>query len=611
MLRTGIALALCCAAALAAASAALQEDAARIVGNWLFRTPEVEIRFEARADGSFTRLMRTAQGEERTAGSYTLEGGVLTVTSDGETTAFQCSFTPAGELTVVGPDGTGIRMVRQDAPAEAAPGGPATGGGALPAAGPGDLATAFPLPPSPNGHIVFTRAIPTRLVAAGIDETVPVQKLFVMHGAGGESRPLIVGEATTGVREARWAWDYSRLVFGSDFRSERSALVGDIFGCAADGTPAVRITGNELRGPAPRGYGAITGLIQDNTKSRQWQIDKPSSVINITAQGAGVVVHPGELQDIDIVNPDTQEKLRQESMRRFYIPHVAAGDQVWVKIWVSNTMGHLTFCQVRPGEVTDIGNVGVNECNYAASKPSLTPDGRYVVGMGQILSVDPNAKSNVAGVETTLGQVGGAEGICVIDAASGMLLASVDALKMGMLSAKDPALGPDGRSIACAAGEPSLENLTILDLQDVLAGRPQPRVLVKGERLWPSEQTFFRTWNLGCTAPAWSPDGTRLAFCRFAMGENVMGDLWIVNADGSGLRQLTKVAQNQIASQPCFSPDGQRIAFTLVTGKSNPLMIEQLITLQITADIWSIGADGSDPKQLTTDGISAEPAWGR
>lgn len=596
-------LSLALVALLCAAAGALgqDDDATRIVGSWLFRSPELELRFEAKPDGSFTRHMRTQQGAQNSVGTYRAKGGVLEVTADGETTSFRMRFTDQGELEIVAEDGTGIRLARQDAPPTGAP----LGGG-----GPGALVPAFPLAPAPGGHIVFTRGVMTRLVAGGLDESIPIQKLFVMDAAGGNARPLIFGEATTVVKEARWTWDYTHLAFSSDFHSERSALVHDAFVCAADGSPAIRITGNELKGPAPKGYGAITGLIQDNTKSREWAIDKPSSVINITAQGSGVIVHPGELTDIDIVNPDTQEKLRQETMRRFYIPHVAAGDQVWVKVWVSQNMGHLTFCQVRPGEVTDIGNLQVNECNYAASKPSLTPDGRYCVGMGSILSVDPNAKTNVAGVETTLGQAGGAEGITVCDVATGALVASVDALKMGLLSAKDPALGPDGQSIACSAGEPSLGNLTILNLADILAGKPQPRMLVKGERIWPSEQTLFKTWNIGCTAPAWSPDGRQIAFCRFVMSEDVMGDLWVVNADGSGLRQLTKVAPNQIATQPCFSPDGKRIAFTLVTGRSNPMKIEQLLTLQFTADIWTMGADGSNPTRLTTDGMSAEPAWG-
>ena len=53
-------------------------------------------------------------------------------------------------------------------------------------------------------------------------------------------------------------------------------------------------------------------------------------------------------------------------------------------------------------------------------------------------------------------------------------------------------------------------------------------------------------------APAWSPDGSRIAFVR-------SGDLWIMNSDGSNAVQRTFT---QDADNPTWSPDGTRIAFT-------------------------------------------------
>ncbi len=588
-----------------------------IVGSWLTRADGFELRFEARPDGTFTRVMRTAEGEETTTGTYELERGILTVTGeDGEVVRFHCAFQGPDTITILADDGTGVRMERQ-APAQpggAQPGvGAQPGGPALPGAGqtPGALAPPFPLPAAPGGRIVFTKAVMTRLIAGGMDETAPFSKLFVMGADGSNPQPFLFGDATTTVREPHWTWDYSRLAFSSDYQSERSACVHDSFFCATDGSPAVRITGNELRGPAPLGYGAVMGLIQDNTKSDQWQLDRPSAAINITAQGANAIVHPGELENIDIVNKDTQDKLREESMRRFYIPHVAAGQNVWVKVWVNRNMGHLLFCNVQPGEVTDVGNAQVNECNYASSRPNITPDGRYCVGMGQILSTDPNAKTNAAGVETNMAQTGGAESITVTDMATGTLIASVDPLKMRAISAKDPAIGPDGRSVACSVGEPMLENLTILDLQGIIGGNPQPRVLVQGERIFPSELNGFQTANIACVGPAWSPDGSTIAFTRFVMGtENITGDVWLVGADGGGLRQLTRVAPNQLACQPCFSPDGSHVAFTVLTGKLGAFKIEHLLLMQFTADIYSMAVDGANLRQLTMDGVSTEPAWG-
>lgn len=63
--------------------------------------------------------------------------------------------------------------------------------------------------------------------------------------------------------------------------------------------------------------------------------------------------------------------------------------------------------------------------------------------------------------------------------------------------------------------------------------------------------------------PAWSPDGEQIAFTD----TTARGDLWVMNADGSGLRKLTDSrpftsgSPNYGARQPAWSPDGRTIAF--------------------------------------------------
>jgi Tol biopolymer transport system component len=56
--------------------------------------------------------------------------------------------------------------------------------------------------------------------------------------------------------------------------------------------------------------------------------------------------------------------------------------------------------------------------------------------------------------------------------------------------------------------------------------------------------------------PVWSPDDKRIAFCSNRSGKY---EIWIINADGSGLQQLTQVAGAQVVS-PVWSPDGARLA---------------------------------------------------
>jgi Tol biopolymer transport system component len=54
--------------------------------------------------------------------------------------------------------------------------------------------------------------------------------------------------------------------------------------------------------------------------------------------------------------------------------------------------------------------------------------------------------------------------------------------------------------------------------------------------------------------PAWSPDGTRLAFSRYRDG---FDGLWVVNSDGTGLALLH---DHLALGQPAWSPDGRLIA---------------------------------------------------
>lgn len=581
-----------------------------IVGEWLFQSDEVTVRFEASPDGTFQQTTRTAEGTETYSGTFTLTDDRLSLrTEDGNVIELRCQMVDNDTIQVTDEEGNGLEFVRQKPDGPAGPGRATEGQGGvpLPRNGPGDLVPMGALEPSAGGHIVFTRLVPLAVaggVAGGVGPAAPIPKLFVMSGEGGSAEPFLVGEAVTSLKEPRWSGSYAHLAFTSDFRTERSALLTDCFVCPTGGTPAVRITGNELKGPAPAGYGAITGIIVDSAPDIVSETGLTLGGIHITAQGALGISHPGQAPPD--AGQDVREALRQEP-RRFVIPHVAAGNSVWVKIWVNTNIGRVFTCPVKAGEVTDLGKVTVNEATFAASKPSVTPDGRYCVGMSVVNASDSTTRAQTGG----LGRTGGSASLSIFDVNTGATVAQVSPEQLGVTSIVGPVVSPDGRSIACGIGQPTMESLVILSLAEVLAGAPRPRLVVPGERLLPSPQTMGRAWLVGCGSIAWSPEGQRLAFCRSWMSEDVTGDLWIVNADGSGLTQLTHVAANQMALNPTFSPDGRRLAFTLITGLSSPLKIEHLMTRRYQSDIYTIGLDGSPAVQLTNDGVSCEPAWGR
>lgn len=58
--------------------------------------------------------------------------------------------------------------------------------------------------------------------------------------------------------------------------------------------------------------------------------------------------------------------------------------------------------------------------------------------------------------------------------------------------------------------------------------------------------------------PAWSPDGKRIAFASDREGRD--DSIYVMNADGTGLRKLTGGIAN--TESPRWSPDGKKIAYT-------------------------------------------------
>ena len=91
--------------------------------------------------------------------------------------------------------------------------------------------------------------------------------------------------------------------------------------------------------------------------------------------------------------------------------------------------------------------------------------------------------------------------------------------------------------------------------------------------------------------PAWSPDGTRIAFTSYRHNRN---EIFVMNADGSNQQQLTATPDD---NTPVWSPDSTRIAF--VSWRSG------------TQQIFVMNADGTNQTNITNTaaGQNAEAAW--
>lgn len=99
--------------------------------------------------------------------------------------------------------------------------------------------------------------------------------------------------------------------------------------------------------------------------------------------------------------------------------------------------------------------------------------------------------------------------------------------------------------------------------------------------------------------PVWSPDGTQIAFVRDDLshvaddGVSWTNDIFVMNADGSNLRQITTT--RGLDNDPSWSPDGKRILFSS-EGAPQPSEEPQPDNPN---DIFVINVDGSGLTNLT------------
>jgi Tol biopolymer transport system component len=148
------------------------------------------------------------------------------------------------------------------------------------------------------------------------------------------------------------------------------------------------------------------------------------------------------------------------------------------------------------------------------------------------------------------------------------------------------AWAPDGRTIAFAAYDGQSNRIFVIN-----ADGSRKRAL---------------THKITETFMSWSPDARKIAFFD--------GAISVVNADGSGLRRL---ARNVAFHGPSWSPDGRKLIFVRLrhpkkirpaTGTPPPPSPSP------AADLWVVNADGSGQRNLTrtpttSDGWAA--TWAR
>jgi TolB protein len=107
-----------------------------------------------------------------------------------------------------------------------------------------------------------------------------------------------------------------------------------------------------------------------------------------------------------------------------------------------------------------------------------------------------------------------------------------------------PAWSPDGTRIAYVSFE---EGRSIVFIHNLVDGTRRVLAAYDGIN----------------SAPTWSPDGKRLAL---ALSKDGISQIYVMDADGSGVTRITN--SNAIDTEPSFSPDGKYVLFTSDRGGS-------------------------------------------
>jgi Tol biopolymer transport system component len=125
----------------------------------------------------------------------------------------------------------------------------------------------------------------------------------------------------------------------------------------------------------------------------------------------------------------------------------------------------------------------------------------------------------------------------------------------------DPSWSPDGRRIVFASDRDGNAETYIMNADganqqvEACLNRPTEIYIMNADG---TNQRRLTSNSAASREPCWSPDGQKIAFCSVRRGPGIAG-IYTINTDGSGLERIND--DSRTGEYPSWSPDGKKIAF--------------------------------------------------
>jgi Tol biopolymer transport system component len=162
----------------------------------------------------------------------------------------------------------------------------------------------------------------------------------------------------------------------------------------------------------------------------------------------------------------------------------------------------------------------------------------------------------------------------------------------GLQGGDSPAWSPDGTALAFAANTPAHSDGPLLPPTDVYVTELK------------SGTTHRATTGRSALYPQWSPDGRWIAYSAVTVADKKRtAAIWVVHPDGTGARELTPARADSYDLAGPFNPRTGRIAFTRCR---RPVLLRNGMEPD-TCAVWTMTPAAGSQRRLATE--SEQPAW--